>query len=99
MPSANSITVANGDTLNLQGTFTDNSNLSGGRLRLVYAGTDGLNIAATTITLDSSAMMTYNYNIDYVIPNTLSGNYSFELIGYDGVGNQSNNQDISVAVQ
>jgi hypothetical protein len=96
-PNSSSVTANRGQVVNFSGTMSDNLPLDGGKLELVYFTTSGLKVVAQTINFDASMGSSYNFNINYSIPNSLSvGNYIFELRAFDGAGNSSYGPEIEV---
>lgn len=86
-----------GQAIVFSGTVNDNLPLLGGKLELVYFTPSGLKVSAQKIDFDNNIGSNYNFNINYIVPNSLSvGNYIFELRVFDGAGNSVYGPEINV---
>ncbi len=93
------LSISKGNTLMINGRVSDNIALDGGRMELVYFTPSGNRVLAQTIIFESNTGNSYNFDIIYSIPLSLStGDYDFQLRVYDYVGNSvfSDYMDIKI---
>ncbi len=87
-PSGEIISHNKGETLLVSGRVSDNEDLAGGRLELVYFTLSGNKSEALSFPLNASHGSSYDFQLSFVLPQSLpKGDYPFELRAYDAVGN------------
>ncbi len=93
MPSSAEFSVKKGEVIHFEGTVTDDRSLSDGGNGLLYLAYTDLSSGNTFTTdkvfpFDESTVLSYNYDFDYVVPQTLvAGDYRLSLGALDGVRN------------
>lgn len=102
-PSANSFALSQGNTINFNGTITDNLPLSRGEnasLELEYINNSNDNrTVAKTIEIIGTTLETYDFDFDFVIPDDFdSGSYTFVIKFSDGVNNKGEEVEFEVQV-
>lgn len=102
---AGAVTAKKGESLNFQGSASDNYSLSEGGNGLLFLTYTDLNSGNTfttdaTFPLDSSVSTTYDFDFDYTIPSTLVvGDYSFSVRIHDGVRNIGEPVEFEVKIE
>jgi hypothetical protein len=96
-PGTNNISANRGQSINFSGIVSDNLPLTGGKIELVYFTPSGLKVSAQKIDFDANTGSNYNFNINYLVPNSLPvGNYIFEIRVFDGAGNSVYGPEVNV---
>ena len=99
------VTVKKGESLNFQGSVSDNYSLSeggNGLLFLTYTDLSSGNTFTTdaTFPFDSAVSTAYDFDFDYTIPTTLvAGDFRFSVRIHDGVRNVGEPIEFEVKVE